>query len=62
MREEIQIPPPDHIKFTKAGCAYVDIDWLIDSVLEQIGVTIPVQPPSSCNEDKDQNQSNPQNR
>ncbi len=62
MSDEIQIPPPDHVKFTKDGRAYVDIDWLIDSVLEQIGVTLPAQPQSSRNEDKELNQSKLQNR
>lgn len=62
LSEPIQIPPPDHIKFTKDGCAYVDIDWLIDSVLEQIGVNVPAQPQLSRNENKDQNEGHPQDR
>ena len=62
MRDSIQIPPPDHVKFTKDGCAYVDIDWLIDNILEQIGVKVPAQPESTCNENKDQDEGHPQNR
>ena len=62
MSEQIQIPPPDHVKFTKNGRAYVDIDWLIDSVLEGIGVNVPAQPQSSGNENKTKNQGHPQNR
>jgi len=40
----IQIPPPEHVKFTKDGRAYVDMDDLIDSELERIGVLVPPPP------------------
>lgn len=33
MSDEIQIPPPPHVKFTKQGRAYRDIYELIDSEL-----------------------------
>lgn len=31
---EIKVPPPDHVKFTKQGRAYVEMDHLIDSQLK----------------------------
>lgn len=34
---KIQIPPPPHVKFTKQGRAYVDMDRLIDRELVRVG-------------------------
>ena len=48
----IQIPPPEHVKFTKSGCAYVEMDDLIDSVFEQFGIVVP-PPPTNQPKDPD---------
>jgi len=37
----IQVPPPKHVKFTKDGRAYADLDRLIDSELERVGAVVP---------------------
>jgi len=61
----IQVPPPEHVKFTKSGRAYADMDRLIDSELERAGGVVPARPTSpQPNRPEDQNRNNnlPQNR
>ena len=53
----IQVPPPEHVKFTKSGRAYADMDRLIDSVLERAGADVPTQQPQQPNQDGNQTQN-----
>jgi hypothetical protein len=53
----IQVPPPSHVKFTKDGRAYADIDRLIDSELERVGIPIPPAEQPSRPEDQNRNPS-----
>lgn len=61
----IQIPPPDHVKFTKTGRAYADMDRLIDRELARVGgqPTGPneapqLQPNEAANNQPNQNNQN----
>jgi hypothetical protein len=61
----IQIPPPDHVKFTKAGRAYADMDKLIDHELARVGgqplgqnEAQPPQPNEAANNQPNQNPQN----
>lgn len=48
----IQIPPPDHVKFTESGRAYTEMERLIESELERITgqkqPTSPASPPPTA--------------
>lgn len=51
---EIKVPPPDHVKFTKQGRAYADMDRLIDRELERVSGEKPIsewQPISTAPKD-----------
>jgi hypothetical protein len=59
----IQVPPPPHVKFTKAGRAYADIDRLIDTELGRPSApTTPPPPPATEQPARPEGQNQNQNR
>lgn len=47
MSNEIQVPPPPHVKFDKRGRAYVEIGYLIDRELKRMRRSEEVEQPST---------------